>query len=670
MTYGKIIQWEKKGDLGIVRFNVPGRPMNTWTQEALDEFYALLGDLEKERETGGIVIISGKPDNFHAGADLQFLNQMKNREESLKGLQLFHNALNRLSALPYPTLAAIDGHCLGGGLEFALACTARIARESKNTILGLPECTLGIFPGGGGTQRLPRLIGYPALELILKGQTLPARKAFELGIIDRLVSPEGDLTSEALIFLKEILSTKDLLKRRKHDFSKIDEVAETARKEMLKTTRGREIPGIMLAIQAIRDGLKVSLEQGLDIEKHHFVEAVLSNQAKGSIHSFFLKTMSDKPMGMMRKGFEPRPLRKIAVLGFGAMGRGIVVDVLTQTQMAIVVKDIPNAIEPGKGFVRKILEGMAEKKKLRSPVDDLMKRLTVISDYTENLKDADLVIEAVFEDINVKAKVYEEICKAVTVDCILASNTSSIPLNLMSRYVVQPERFAGLHFFSPVWLMQLVEIIRGDKTSQDTVDNLINFAASIRKRPILCKDNPGFVVNAVLWPYFMDALDFVEKGNSIDKVDGAFVQFGMPLGPIKLIDEVGIDVSYNVVKGRGLKQETLKNLVGAGHLGLRKSGKGFYLKDGRVDPEVGPLIAPREKADMTAEEMQTRVLTDMVTVGKDLLDRRIVDDPRMIDIGMIWGTGFPSDRGGPMKWADLTGLSEDLFGKPFYPEPN
>jgi 3-hydroxyacyl-CoA dehydrogenase len=218
--------------------------------------------------------------------------------------------------------------------------------------------------------------------------------------------------------------------------------------------------------------------------------------------------------------------------------------------------------------------------------------------------------------------------------------------------------------------MQLVEIIRGDKTSQDTVDNLINFAASIRKRPILCKDNPGFVVNAVLWPYFMDALDFVEKGNSIDKVDGAFVQFGMPLGPIKLIDEVGIDVSYNVVKGRGLKQETLKNLVGAGRLGLRKSGKGFYLKDGRVDPEVGPLIAPREKADMTAEEMQTRVLTDMVTVGKDLLDRRIVDDPRMIDIGMIWGTGFPSDRGGPMKWADLTGLSEDLFGKPFYPEPN
>ncbi len=182
--------------------------------------------------------------------------------------------------------------------------------------------------------------------------------------------------------------------------------------------------------------------------------------------------------------------------------------------MKVLVKDLPQALDPGRAFVRKILEDMAEKKRLKTSVDDLMKRLTVTSDYTEDLKDADLVIEAVFEDIKVKAKVYEEICKAVTVDCILATNTSSIPLNLMSRYVVQPERFAGLHFFSPVWLMQLVEIIRGDKTSQDTVDNLLNFVASIRKRPILCKDNPGFVVNAVLWPYFMDALDFLEKGNA------------------------------------------------------------------------------------------------------------------------------------------------------------
>jgi 3-hydroxyacyl-CoA dehydrogenase len=251
-------------------------------------------------------------------------------------------------------------------------------------------------------------------------------------------------------------------------------------------------------------------------------------------------------------------------------------------------------------------------------------------------------------------------------DCVLATNTSSIPLIALEPYVTNPARFAGAHFFSPVWLMQLVEIIRGDKTSSDTIDNLLNFAGSIRKRPIICNDNPGFVVNAVLFPYFMDALDFVEKGNPVEKVDEAFVQFGMPLGPIRLTDEVGIDVSYNVIVGKGIEQNTLKNMVKDGRLGFKKSGKGFFLKDGSVDSEVRSLISYQEKLEMTAEEMQMKVFEDMVTIGKDLLKKGIVEDPRMIDIGMIWGTGFPPDKGGPMKWADLIGLSEKLFGKTFY----
>jgi 3-hydroxyacyl-CoA dehydrogenase len=214
--------------------------------------------------------------------------------------------------------------------------------------------------------------------------------------------------------------------------------------------------------------------------------------------------------------------------------------------------------------------------------------------------------------------------------------------------------------------MQLVEIIRAEKTSPDTIDSLLNFAGLIRKRPIICNDNPGFVVNAVLFPYFMNALDFVEKGNPVEKVDETFVQFGMPVGPIRLIDEVGIDVSYHVLMGKGIEQNTLKNVVQDGRLGLKKSGKGFFLEDGRVDPEVLPLISYQEKREMTAQEMQMEVLEDMVKIGRDLLERGIVADPRMIDIGMIWGTGFPPDKGGPMKWADLVGLSENLFSKTFY----
>ena len=666
MSYGEIFKWQKMGDIGVISFDVPGEAMNTWTTEAVDEFLGLLDDLEKTTGTGGVIFISRKPGTFHVGANLKLLNQLKDREETIKRLDIFHDAFRRLSRLNYPTLAAIEGHCLGGGLEFALACTARVAKASKTTLFGLPECTLGIFPGGGGTQRLPRLIGYSAMELILRGRVFPASEAYHFGIIDKLISEECDLTEEAGKFLAEIISNEDALFRKKHDFSKIDEAANQARQEVLKTTRGREIPGLMLAIQSVQKGVKVSLDEGLEIEKRNFLEAVLSNEAKGSIHTFFLKTMSDKPKAMMSKDFEPKPLNKAAILGFGNMGRGIAIAILSNTGISVMVKDVPESLEAGKTFVRKILDGLAEKKKVKSPVDDIMSRLTIASDYTDEFNDVDLVIEAVYEDIKVKAQVYREICKIVKADCILATNTSSIPLKALEQYVTNPERFAGAHFFSPVWLMQLVEIIRGEKTSSDTIDNLLNFAGFILKRPIICNDNPGFVVNAVLFPYFMDALDFVEKGNSVEKVDEAFVQFGMPLGPIRLIDEVGIDVSYNVIVGKGIEQNTLKNVVKDRRLGLKKSGKGFFLKDGSVDPEVLPLISHQKKLEMTAEEMQMKVLEDMVTIGQNLLKKGIVEDPRMIDIGMIWGTGFPPDKGGPMKWSDLIGLSEKLFGKTFY----
>ena len=666
MSYGRIFQFRKQGDFGIVSFEIATEAMNTWTPEAIDEFSALMDDLEKTAEIKGVVLISGKRGNFHAGANLNMLDRMKDEVETARGLDVFHAMFKRLEALPYPTLAAIEGHCLGGGLEFALACTGRIAKDTKTTVIGLPECTLGIFPGGGGTQRLPRLIGYKALDLILTGTVLQPHQALELGIIDRLVSADQDLLTEALDFLKGITAGQVELKRAEQDFSQIDEVARSAREEILKATRGRELPGLMLALASIRDGVKTSLEEGLEIEKTNFVKAVLSNEAKGGIHTFFLKTMSDKPKSLMSKGFEPKQLNKIAILGFGTMGRGIAIDILRNTQVPVIVKDMPDALEPGTGLVRKTLDRMAEKKKLKHSVDDLMNRLRVTAEYDDEFRDADLVIEAVFEDLKVKARVYQELCEVVRDDCVLASNTSSIPLNAMSKYVTQPERFGGAHFFSPVWLMQLVEIIRADSTSQDTVDNLLHFAASIRKRPIVSKDNPGFVVNAVLFPYFMSALEFLEKDNPIEKIDKAFVEFGMPVGPIRLIDEVGIDISYHVIVGKGLEQETLKQVVGSGRLGLKKSGKGFFLKDGGVDPEVLPLISLKEKQEMTAEDMHRKVLAEMVTVGKDLLDREIVDDPRMIDIGMIWGTGFPADKGGPMKWADLIGLSEQLFGKPFY----
>src|SRR5664280_297399 len=662
----QIFSLKKEGNVGIVTFNVFGDAMNTWTEAAVVSFRELLVEIKKGKGLSGAIIISGKPDNFCAGANLKMVADMRSADEVRQLLNTLHDSFNSWNDLKIPTVAAINGVCAGGGLELALVCTARISTDAKSSLIGLPECNVGLFPGGGGTQRLPRLIGYPAVELILKGSLIPAIKAHELGIIDRLAPAGGNLLDAAKAFLQEIVTGKADLKRPVQDFSQIDAVADMARTGVLKMTKGRELPGPMLAIKSMQEGLKASLLEGLEIEKKYFIQTALSPEAKGSINTFFIKTMTDKPKGMMTKGFTPKPIRKIAVLGFGTMGRGIIIDVLRHMQIPVIVKDFPETFEAGKAFIRKILDGMAEKKRLTAPVDQLMARLTTTADYGAEFKDVDLVVEAVFEDIKVKEQTYQQLCQAIRDDCLIASNTSSLLVTAMSRFVTHPERFGGTHFFSPVWLMQLVEIVQAEATSRETVDNLLNFSAAIRKRPIVCRDNPGFVVNALLMPYFLGVLNYLEAGNSIEQIDSAMLGFGMPVGPIRLIDEVGIDIPYKVLVGMGVKQDTLNQVVVSGRLGLRKSGKGFFLKDGTVDPEVLKLIAHKAPQAATVGEIQTGVLTAMVKVGKDLLERHIVEDPRMIDVGMIWGTGFPADKGGPMKWADITGLSHKLYGKNFY----
>ncbi len=656
---------ELDGNIGIVRFSVEHEAMNTWSDQAFLSFNRVLTQIEGEKNLRGVIFISGKPDNFLAGANLKQLSQIASREEARYVMDNFHGSFSRLAALPMPTLAAVHGYCLGGGLEFALACRAIIAKEGKTTLIGLPECNVGLFPGGGGTQRLPRLIGYPAVELILRGTMLTAAKALELGILDRLLPPETDLLAEAKKFLAAIIADQAILKRPTHDFSQIDAIIDKAREQALKLSRGRELPGPMGALKSIREGVKVSLDKGLMIEKENFIDVVLTNEAKGSINTFFLKGMTDKPKSLMTKGFTPKTIDRLVVLGLGTMGRGIVIDTLRHTKMLVTAVDIPEALTAGRDGVKKILEGMAEKKKLREPVNDLMNRLEVVSGY-ESCRNADLIIEAVFEDIKLKETVYREVSALARPDAIIASNTSSIPINSMAPFVLYPERFGGLHFFSPVWLMQLVEIIRGDKTGQNTIDNLLHYAALIQKRPIVCKDYPGFVVNALLSPYIMFSLKYLEEGNSIEKIDGALTDFGMPVGPIQLIDSVGIDIPYKVALGKGEKQDTLKNMVASGRLGLRKSGRGFFLPDGKVDPEALSFIATRPGRTMTPEEIRQGLLQEMVKVGKHLLERGIVADPRFIDVGMIWGVGFPADTGGPLKWADLTGLSKELWGRNFY----
>ena len=661
MAYNTIVFKISEG-IAIITFNRP-EILNALSTEALKEFSNALDEIHANEDVRVLILTGAGEKSFVAGADIKefsTFNPLKAKSFSEMG----HSLMNKLQELPIPVIAAVNGFALGGGCEVAMACDFICA--SENAIFGLPEITLGIIPGFGGTQRLPRLIGLSAMELILKGSVFPAAQALTLGVVDRLVPADSDLLADSIEFLKEIIGGDADLQRVEHDFETIDVVAEQAQQAMLKATKGREIPGHTLAIASMRDGLKVSLEEGLKIEINNFAEAVVSNQAKGSIHTFFLKTMSDKPKSMMTKGFEPRKINKVAILGFGNMGRGIAINILKDSKMQVLVKEIPEAIEAGKEFVHKILTGMYEKKRLKTPVDELMARLTVVPEFSEEFKDVDLVIEAVFEDLKVKEQVYGELCEIVSDECLIVSNTSSIPLDTIAPFVKNPKRFAGVHFFSPAWIMQLVEVIRGEKTDQQTVDNLLNFVGAIRKRPVVCRDNPGFVVNALLFPYFLAALDFLECGNSIEEIDKAFVQFGMPVGPIRLADEVGIDVLNNIMMGMGIRQDTLNNFVADDRFGVKKSGKGFFLRDGSVDQEGLSFVAAKHDKKLSATEMQDIVMVKMIAIGHDLLERKIVDDPRMIDIGMIWGSGFPADKGGPLKWADLTGLSDNQFGEKFY----
>ncbi len=668
MSADKVFKIEVDDGIAFVTMDLPGEPMNTWTDEFLNGYSSMVESLGERKDLKGLILLSGKPHNFHSGANLKFLEQFETREELSKALDGTHKALNSMENVGFPTVAAINGHCLGGGYELALACTARVAKESKTTVIGLPECLVGLFPGGGGTQRLLRLIGYPAFELILTGKNLTASQALEAGLVDHCVASDGDLLAEAKELLVGIINGNVSLKRPQFDSSGLDMVADTARKQTLKATRGREIPGPMLAIKAMQEGGKLSLAEGLAIEKEYFLDVALSTQAKGSIHTFFLKTETDKPANMIPRGFEPRPLKKLAILGFGTMGRGIAIEVLRRMRIPLVVKDTPEALEQGQKFLQKILGGMAEKKRLPAPVDELLSLLVPVSDFNDQFGDVDLVIEAVFEDPKVKDEVYGQLMGYIDKNCLVASNTSTIPISRMTGAVSNPQRFAGAHFFSPVWKMELLEIIRGKETSDETIYNLLNFAAEIRKRPVICKDNPGFIVNAILLPYFLKIYDLLEKGVSIEMIDQAMIAFGMPVGPVRLIDEIGIDVHYKAFGAMGIEPPAiLEKVIEDGRYGFKKSGKGFFLGDGSVDPAVQSMIEVKDKLlEFSIEEVQLEFYQAMVKKGNELLNSGVVDNPKDIDVAMIWGVGFPPDKGGLMKWADLTGLSREIRGSNFY----
>ncbi|GAW97345.1 MULTISPECIES: fatty acid oxidation complex subunit alpha FadJ [Colwellia] len=676
-------------DNGIAHLviDVIGEKVNTLKPEFAEQINAVLAEVKADKTITGIVLCSGKQDSFVAGADINMLAACQSREEvvalSRQGQRIF--AL--LEQFPIPIVAAIDGTCLGGGLELAMACHARVCSDNSKTALGLPEVQLGLLPGSGGTQRLPKLVGLQkALDMMLTGKQLRAKQALKYGLVDDVVP------STVLLHVAEQLAIslqqqgKKIVKRKQGLVDKLLEnnavgrniVYQQAQKSVLAKTQGN-YPAPAKIIDCIRTGIEVSSESGYKLEAEHFADLVMSDESAQLRQLFFATTAMKKEQGVA--DVMPEKIAKAGVLGGGLMGGGIAFVTATKAHIPVRVKDINHK---GIGQALKYSYQLLNKKVKRRFLlnSEMQKQLAMITgsiDYT-GFKALDIVVEAVFEDLTLKQNMVAEVEKHGHDKTIFASNTSSIPIGQIAAKAKRPENVIGLHYFSPVDKMPLVEIIPHDKTSDQTISNTVAFAKKQGKTPIVVKDKAGFYVNRILAPYMNEAAILLLAGEPIDKIDKALVKFGFPVGPMQLLDEVGIDVGAKIgpilqaeLGERFAAPAAFDKLLADGRLG-KKVKKGFYLyqkkslaktllntlkgiKSGhkQVDETIYDLLNIKPAGSLTAAEISKRCTYMMLNEAARCVDEGIVRNARDGDIGAIFGIGFPPFLGGPLRYIDKIG---------------
>jgi 3-hydroxyacyl-CoA dehydrogenase/enoyl-CoA hydratase/3-hydroxybutyryl-CoA epimerase/3-hydroxyacyl-CoA dehydrogenase/enoyl-CoA hydratase/3-hydroxybutyryl-CoA epimerase/enoyl-CoA isomerase len=667
------------GTTALLTLDQPGSRANTLGQAVLGELEQAARDLAGRTNLRGLILRSGKPGMFIAGADLKELGGAKPDPDLTK--RLVKRGLDVVAAfenLPYPTVAAIDGSCMGGGLELALGFDYRLASTNPKTELGTPEVKIGLFPGWGGTQRLTRLIGPSlAAEMICSGEPAKAERARQLGLVFDVV-PAEHLVEEAKRLLEWANTSgewREGRKRKRQPVGLSEEQASftfaVARAQVLAKTGGH-FPAPLAALEAIRKGCNVPLEEGLKAETELFVPLVGSPISRNLIAVFFMSQRLQKDPGVADSGVQPRPVNQVGVIGAGIMGAGIAGAHVRRGIPALMTDNVPAAVEKGVAGITKSMEGRVGIGRMTpSEMADALARLS--TSLTLNaLADRDVIIEAIVENEEAKVNLYGQVQKVMPPGAILASNTSTISITRMARSVAHPENFAGLHFFNPVDRMQLVEVIRGEKTSDATVATLVALAKRIAKTPIVVKDCPGFLVNRILFPYMNEALAMLEEGASPRALDKAATAFGMPMGPITLQDVVGLDTSLyagriiaTAFPDRTVKTRILDDLVAAGRKG-QKTGAGFYSyakgPRGVDDPALAEALKKIGKArrEIGPEEMTERLFLPMLTEASRVLSEGIVREPGDVDMGLILGIGFPTFRGGILRWADNLGLPKVL----------
>jgi 3-hydroxyacyl-CoA dehydrogenase/enoyl-CoA hydratase/3-hydroxybutyryl-CoA epimerase len=673
----------------VLTLDVPGEKVNTLGRGMLEEFQGLLAEAEGDRTLKGVVIRSAKPDNFIAGADIKDFLTIKS---ALEGETLSRGGqalLDRLEALPIPVVAAIHGSCLGGGLELALACRYRVASDDPKTVLGVPEILLGLLPGAGGSQRLPRLVGLvKGLDLILTGRSLKATKALRAGLVDEVV-PQPVLVEAAKRAALGLALGK--ITPRRHGIPITERLARPvifhqARRGVMAKTNGH-YPAPFEAIEAVKQGTATTLAQGLQIEARAFGRLSVSDESRALVNVFFATQEIKKDAGYP-EGTKAAEVRKVGVLGAGLMGAGIA-GVSADRGVLVRMKDASDdALAKGLRAVRDVFEERRKRGSLTRL--ELLHRMDCVSttlDYT-GFRRADLVIEAVFEDLDLKRKVLDEVEAAVAETCVVASNTSSIPIRDVARGAKRPERILGMHFFSPVHKMPLLEVVVTPETEPTAVATAVHYGRRLGKHVIVVRDGPGFYTSRTLAPYMQEASRLVEEGARVDAVDKAMLDFGFPVGPVALLDEVGIDVGARVAKvmhqhfgERMAPPAAMAKVIADGRLG-RKNKRGFYTYDGgrkRVDETVYALLpGGGARKDVTAREIQDRLVFAFLNEAAYCLEEGILRSPRDGDVGAIFGLGFPPFLGGPFRYLDHLGARfavemlerlEGRHGERFRPAP-
>ncbi len=662
-------------DIAVLTISDPNKSVNVLSRPVLEDFQRIFDQLADRNDLAGLIIHSDKPGNFIAGADIrEFVADIdqppeKVVEVSTRGQNLF----SALSELPFVTIAAIAGICVGGGAELSVWCDRRIMARDRKTSWGFPEVKLGIYPGWGGTARTPRIVGLSnAVELCTGGQFIDADAAMAMGLAE-IVAPE-QLMDAAIAMVRAEEESKQYLKDRELWSGPIDIsetelgfLAATASAYIQGETQGN-YPAPLAALEVMIGSAHSDLKTACKMEAEGFKDVFGSPVNRSLLNVFFLQDSNKKQKGY--KDLAPAKISSATVLGAGAMGQGIAA-ANVKRGVPVALGDL-SAEAVGRG-VQGILTEVSFNKKTRGPDATLALKYVPLVNGTvsdSELAASDIVIEAIYENADAKRELYARLESQLADNAILCSNTSTIPITELAKGLKNPERFCGLHFFNPVRRMPLVEVIRGEKTSDETISTAVAYSMAIGKSPIVVGDGPGFLVNRALLPYMNEALVLLEEGVSMKAVDRAATKFGMPMGPISLHDTVGLDIALHAggvlqraFPDRALGSKVLTAMVEAKRLGKKNDrgfldyGKGKKLARGVASPEVAALLKEiaSGESDATPEQIIDRLFLPMLLEATRLIEDGIVSDVREVDLGLIYGIGFPPFKGGLFFWADTLG---------------